>query len=78
MLAGATIDWLIAFPLEARPKALCDRFPHVANRLAKQWKDKANSAAQRAGPGQRMRAGAVPASRHRVQAELQRLLTLLT
>ena len=25
MLAGATIDWLISFPLEARPKALCAR-----------------------------------------------------
>ena len=37
MLAGSTIDWLLAFPAEARPKALCDRFPHVANRLAKEW-----------------------------------------
>lgn len=44
MLAGATIDWLIAFPLDSRPKALCDRFPHVANRLAKCWADKAASA----------------------------------
>ena len=44
MLAGPTIDWLIAFPLDSRPKALCDRFPHVANRLAKGWADKAASA----------------------------------
>ena len=39
MLAGATIDWLIGFPFESRPKALCERFPHVANRLARSWKD---------------------------------------
>lgn len=44
MLAGPTIDWLIAFPLDSRPKALCERFPHVANRLAKGWADKAASA----------------------------------
>ena len=44
MLAGTTIDWLIAFPMETRPKALCDRFPHVANRLAKVWTDRAASA----------------------------------
>jgi hypothetical protein len=31
MLAGSTIDWLVAFPVDARPKALCERFPHVAN-----------------------------------------------
>ena len=37
MLAGTTIDWLIAFPLDARPKALCERFPHVANRIAAEW-----------------------------------------
>lgn len=44
MLAGATIDWLLAFPAESRPKALCDRFPHVANRLAKEWSCAASSA----------------------------------
>ncbi len=37
MLAGATIDWLVALPFESRPKALCERFPHVANRLAREW-----------------------------------------
>ncbi len=37
ILAGAAIDWLIAFPVDSRPKALCERFPHVANRLAKDW-----------------------------------------
>lgn len=44
MLAGSTIDWLVAFPADSRPKALCERFPHVANRLAKNWSDRANSA----------------------------------
>jgi hypothetical protein len=43
-LAGTTIDWLIAFPADARPKALCDRFPHVANRLAADWPNRARSA----------------------------------
>ena len=37
MLAGTTIDWLVAFPAASRPKALCDRYPHVANRLAQDW-----------------------------------------
>lgn len=37
MLAGTTIDWLVAFPNDLRPKALCERFPHVANRLAQDW-----------------------------------------
>jgi hypothetical protein len=77
MLAGDTIDWLIAFPLEARPKALCDRFPHVANRLARQWKDKANSlqSVQALAGDARWGSAGFPAQ---VQAELQRLLTLLT
>jgi hypothetical protein len=43
MLAGPTIDWLIAFAADARPKALCDRFPHVANRLAEGWANVAES-----------------------------------
>jgi hypothetical protein len=43
MLAGATIDWLVALPVEYRPKALCERFPHVANRLAREWLDAAGS-----------------------------------
>jgi hypothetical protein len=45
MLAGYAIDWLIAFPANARPKSLCDRFPWVANRLASQWKNASDSAA---------------------------------
>ena len=43
MLAGATIDWLIAFALDARPKALCEKYPHVANRLAQGWTHVARS-----------------------------------
>ena len=44
MLAGPTIDWLVAFPVDSRPKALCERFPHVANRLAMNWSHSARSA----------------------------------
>jgi len=43
MIAGATIDWLVALPNESRPKALCERFPHVANRLAREWPNAARS-----------------------------------
>jgi hypothetical protein len=77
MLAGTTIDWLIAFPLEARPKALCDRFPHVANRLARDWSDKASSARslQALAADARWGSAGFPAQ---VQGELQRLLALLT
>ena len=38
-LSGPTIDWLVSFPMGARPKALCERYPHVANRLARAWSD---------------------------------------
>lgn len=70
ILAGAAIDWLIGFPAEARPKALCERFPHVANRLAKNWP----------GPTATLRALAADARWGsagypvQVQNELQRLL----
>jgi hypothetical protein len=43
VLAGETIDWLVSFAPDARPKALCERYAHVANRLAKQWRDKPRS-----------------------------------
>lgn len=46
MLAGATIDWLVAFPNDLRPKALCERFPHVANRLASDWQHRERSMQQ--------------------------------
>jgi hypothetical protein len=41
MLAGTTIDWFVALPSGVRPKALCERYPHVANRLARDWHDAA-------------------------------------
>ena len=37
MLSGPAIDWFVGFPADARPKALCDQYPHVANRLAALW-----------------------------------------
>ena len=77
MLAGATIDWLVAFPVESRPKALCERFPHVANRLATHWSDAARSAQslQALAGDPRWGSAGFPAQ---VQGELQRLLQKLT
>jgi hypothetical protein len=76
MLAGPTIDWLVAFPMDARPKALCDRYPHVANRLAQCWSQAARSMAAVKQLAEDPRWGGVgyPAG---VQMELQRLLKLL-
>ena len=76
MLAGTTIDWLIAFPVEARPKALCDRFAHVANRLARDWSDTARSAQslQALVGDARWGSAGFPAQ---VQGELQRMLQFL-
>ncbi len=75
MLAGTTIDWLIAFPMDARPKALCEKYPHVANRLAQAWKDKAavRAALQALVDDTRWGSAGYPAL---VQAELRKLLTL--
>jgi hypothetical protein len=73
MLAGTSIDWLVAFPADSRPKALCERFPHVANRLARDWPDATRSIESLkvlAGDARWGGAG-FPAQ---VQAELQRLL----
>ncbi len=77
MLAGASIDWLVAFPPEARPKALCERFPHVANRLAKEWSHKANLAKslQLLAGDARWGSAGFPVQ---VQSELKRLLQGLT
>lgn len=73
MLAGATIDWLVAFPVDARPKALCERFPHVANRLAQEWSHAARSARslQVLAGDARWGSAGFPAQ---VQGELQRML----
>ncbi len=41
-LTGAAIDWLLALPPDLRPKALCERYPRVANALAAVWPDRAD------------------------------------
>jgi hypothetical protein len=76
MLGGSTIDWLVAFPLASRPKTLCERFPHVANRLAKEWPHRARAAQslQRLATDRRWGSVGYPVL---VQAELERLLKLL-
>ncbi len=73
MLAGFAIDWLVAFPADARPKALCERFPWVANRLAKGWPDAAGSTGslQALIADARWGSSGFPAQ---VQAELQAVL----
>lgn len=38
-LTGKAIDWMLALPPEARPKALCEQFPRIANHLADIWKN---------------------------------------
>ena len=76
-LAGTAIDWLVAFPADTRPKSLCDRFPHVANRLAKDWSNRARSALslQVLTGDARWGSAGFPAQ---VQGELQRMLRQLT
>jgi hypothetical protein len=76
MLAGATIDWLVAFPVDSRPKALCERFPHVANRLARDWPHGARSVQnlQTLVADTRWGGAGFPAQ---VQNELQRVLKVL-
>ncbi len=76
MLAGPTIDWLVAFPMDARPKVLCDRYPHVANRLAQGWTHVARSmvAVKQLAEDPRWGGVGYPAG---VQLELQRLQKLL-
>lgn len=73
LLAGTTIDWFVALPAAVRPKALCERYPHVANRLARGWDDLAHSARQLRTLARDVRWGTAgfPGL---VQNELQRLL----
>lgn len=73
MLAGTTIDWLVAFPAPSRPKALCERYPHVANRLAQDWAQPARTtqSLQLLIEDARWGSAGFPAQ---VQDELQRLL----
>ena len=36
-LTGKAIDWLLTLPAGARPKALGEQFPRIANHLAEHW-----------------------------------------
>ena len=76
MVAGTTIDWLLGFQPELRPKLLCERFPHVANRLASHWADKAASVQGLQQLVDDPRWGTAGYA-GQVQAELSRLLALL-
>ncbi|MFI4929254.1 MAG: hypothetical protein ACHP83_03390 [Burkholderiales bacterium] len=38
-LTGKAIDWLMALPAIARPKALSEQYPRIANHLAELWSD---------------------------------------
>jgi hypothetical protein len=36
-LTGAAIEWVLALPPGLRPRALCERYPRVANVIAAAW-----------------------------------------
>jgi hypothetical protein len=36
-LTGKGIDWMLGLPSNARPRALCEQFPRIANHLADIW-----------------------------------------
>jgi len=38
-LTGKAIDWLMALPAPARPRALSEQYPRIANHLAEHWSD---------------------------------------
>ena len=76
MLCGAAIDWLLALPVDSRPKALCERFPHVANRLAKEWPQATLSSRSLQVLASDARWGR-PGFPAQVQGELQRMLERL-
>jgi hypothetical protein len=38
-LTGKGIDWLMALPASARPKALSEQYPRITNHLAEHWSD---------------------------------------
>ena len=75
MVAGTTIDWLLSFQPELRPKVLCERFPHIANRLASHWANKAASVQSLQQMVDDSRWG-TPGYAGQVQTELARLLAL--
>jgi hypothetical protein len=75
MLTGAAIDWFLAFGAESRPKALCDHYPHVANRLAAHWAERAQrrAALEQLVADPRWGTAGYPVQ---VRSELQRLSSL--
>ncbi len=38
-LLSSTVDWLASLPPNVRPLALATKFPRVANRIAKEWRE---------------------------------------
>ena len=38
-LTGKAMDWLMALPANARPKALSEQYPRIVNHLAEHWGD---------------------------------------
>jgi hypothetical protein len=38
-LLSSTIDWLASLPPNVRPLALATKYPRVANRIAKEWRE---------------------------------------
>ena len=38
-LLSSTIDWLASLPPKVRPLALATKYPRVANRIAKEWRE---------------------------------------
>ncbi len=76
MLAGSAMDWLMTFSAGLRPKAMCDRYPHVANRLAQGWSDRARSMQSLQALVDDVRWGS-PGFPGQVQDELKRLLATL-
>jgi len=41
-LSGDTMDWAMRLPPDLRPFKLCERFPRIANSIAKQWANRAH------------------------------------
>jgi hypothetical protein len=38
-LTGRSLEWALGLPPLLRPKALCDRFPRIANSISESWLD---------------------------------------
>ena len=42
-LTGAALDWLMALPVQQRPRLLCERFPRIVNHIAENWNDRSGT-----------------------------------